>query len=122
GSLTPPDCVGPVAIPPYATRALLDLATATGVADLIPFAACAGILLSRLARRGRLTWPGRACVILGADEVVVQAFPADRTTTFHDVLRRMAVQPAGPTANALADYPVDVTILVSSDGQRLYVE
>jgi amino acid adenylation domain-containing protein len=122
GSLTPPDCVGPVAIPPYATRSLLELATAAGVADLVPFAACAGILLSRLARRGRLTWPGRACVILGADEVVVQAFPAERTTTFHDVLRRMAVHPAGPTSNALADYPVDVTILVSSDGRRLYVE
>ena len=111
---TPPECVGPVAIPPQLTRALRQLAEAAAVDDLVPLSVCATELARRLSRPGS---PTRARVIHGPLEAVTQ--PAtqrwDPAVSFRDALRRSADQ-RGSTV------PVDVDILVSQEGDRLYVE
>ncbi len=120
GTSAPPECVGPLAIPPDVTRALRALAEAAAVDDVIPFAVCAGALAGRLSRGGS----ARARVIHGAAEVVVpmRTQPLDATVSFRAALRRAADAPVPTVPDARAFHPVDVTILVSPDGQRLHVE
>jgi amino acid adenylation domain-containing protein len=113
---SPPDCVGPLAIAPDVARGLCALAAAAGADNLVPYAICASVLVGRLSRRDP---PERACVIHGTCEVVVPTAvgPPDATISFRDALRRAAELPV-----ATAVQPAAVTILVSPDGRRLYVE
>jgi hypothetical protein len=111
---TPPECVGPLTIPPALTSALHRLAEAAAVDDLVPLSVCATELIRRLARPGA---PARAWVIRGQLEAVTPPSTQrwDPTISFRDALRRSVDR--DPSA-----VPVDVAILVSQDGDRLYVE
>jgi hypothetical protein len=114
GASTPPECVGPLAIPPALTRSLRALAEAAAVDDLVPLSVCATELTRRWSRPGT---PMRAQVIHGPLEAVTPASTDTWTssTSFRDALRT--------TADCRrSTVPADVMILVSPDGDRLYVE
>jgi hypothetical protein len=116
-----PDCVGPIPIPRRLTRVLHVLATAAAVDDFVPLWVCATELVRRWSRdRGAVC----ARVICDPREAVAAppAGPADQTVSFRAALGRAARSPAGPTGPVRAARPVDVTILVSQDGDRLYIE
>ena len=123
-----PDCVGPILIPRRLTRVLHVLATAAAADDHIPLWICATELVRRWSRDRR---PVCARVIRDPREAVAAppAGPVDRTVSFRAALRRAARSPARPAQDARspagpvqAPRPVDVTILVSQDGERLYIE
>jgi len=110
----PPECVGPMAIPPALSRALSRLAEAAAVDDLVPLSVCATELVRRLSRPGA---PARAWVIRGPLEAITPVWTQrwDPAISFRDALRRSVDR-------RRATVPVDVAILVSQDGDRLYVE
>jgi hypothetical protein len=112
-----PDCVGPITIPRELTQALRALSAAAAVDDFVPFCVCAAELVRRWSRGRR---PMCAQVIREPREAVVSpaAGLADHGVSFLTALCR-AHYPATPTGAAR---PVDVAILVSQDGDRLYVE
>ena len=111
---TPPECVGPMAIPPALTRTLRALAEAAAVDDLVPLSVCATELVRRLSRPGT---PTRARVIRGHLETVTPLSTDrwDSTVSFREALHTTVDR-------RKSTLPVDVTILVSPDGDRLYVE
>jgi hypothetical protein len=111
---TPQECVGPMTIPPALSHALSRLAQAAAVDDLVPLSVCATELVRRFSPPGA---PARAWVIRGPLEAITPVWTRrwDPAITFRDALRRW-VTPGTATT------PVDVTILVSQDGDRLYVE
>jgi hypothetical protein len=112
-----PDCVGPIAIPRELTQALRAFSTAAAVDDFVPLWVCATELVRRWSRGRR---PMCAQVIREPREAVASPATglADHGVSFLTALRR-AGYPATPAGGAR---PVDVTILVSQDGDRLYVE
>jgi hypothetical protein len=121
---TPPECVGPMTIPPALTHALRRLAEATAVDDLVPLSVCATELVRRLSRPGA---PARARVIRGPLEAVTPLATQgwDPTVSFREALRqsadrRMSTVPA--VERRMSTVPVDVEILVSQLGDRLYAE
>jgi hypothetical protein len=121
---TPPECVGPMTIPPTLTSALRRLAEAAAVDDLAPLSVCATELVRRLSRPGA---PTRAWVIRGQLEAVTPLSTQrwDPTISFRDALQRSVdrrVSTVPPAARGRSTMPVDVAILVSQDGDRLYVE
>jgi len=111
---TPPECVGPVAIPQALTHALRRLAEAAAVDDLVPLSVCATELVLRMSLPGP---PVRARVIRGPLESVTPLSTrlSDAAVSFRDALAR---SPGRCTSTV----PVDVVFLVSQDGDRLYVE
>jgi hypothetical protein len=124
---TPPECVGPMTIPPALTSALRRLAEAAAVDDLAPLSVCATELVRRLSRPGT---PTRAWVIRGPLEAVIPSSTqrCDPTISFNDALRRavdrrVSTLPVAARGRSTVPVdPVDVAILVSQDGDRLYVE
>lgn len=111
---TPPECVGPVAIPPALTHALRRLAEAAAVDDLVPLSVCATEVVRRLSPPGL---PVRARVICGPLESVTPLptrYP-DAAASFRDALERSP-------ARCVSTAPAEVVFLVSQDGDRLYVE
>jgi hypothetical protein len=115
---TGPDCVGPVLIPRQLTQVLHVLATAAAVDDFVPLWICATELVRRWSSdRG----PVCARVIRDPCEAIAAppAGPVDQSMSFRTALRQAAGSPAG---SAQAAGPVDVAILVSPDGGRLYIE
>lgn len=121
---TPPECVGPMMIPPALTRALSRLARAAAVDDLAPLSVCATELVRRLSPPGA---PARALVIRGPLEGLTPLWTQqfDPTMSFRGALRwpaerRVSREPGRMPAASTP--PVDVAILVSVDGDRLYVE
>lgn len=120
-SETVAECVGPIMIPYALVDKLRALAAATAVDDFLPLWICADVLVRRLARTGGQS---RARVIQGAREAVapVSPEPTGPDATFRAALRRAAQLRVAAVPDAAEVNPVDVTILVSPDGQRLYVE
>jgi hypothetical protein len=123
---TPSECVGPIAIPPGLMGTLYSLAKAAGADGLAPLLICATELASRLSRQDA---PRCARVIGGAREAVTPgpAGPPDPAISFRQALRRAAeYRPAesgsASVPDAVVNYPVDVTILVSPESDRLYAE
>lgn len=124
---TPQECVGPMTIPPALTSALRQLAEAAAVDDLAPLSVCATELVRRLSRPGA---PTRAWVIRGSLEAVTPSSTQrwDPTISFRDALRRsedrrVSTVPVAARGRSTGPVdPVDVAILVSQDGDRLYVE
>jgi hypothetical protein len=123
-TVTPPECVGPMAIPSALTHALRRLAEAAAVDDLVPLSVCATELIRRLSPPGLLI---RARVIRGPLEAVTPlSTPCyDTAVSFRDALqqspdRRMSTVPM--LERRFLAVPVDVVFLVSPDGDRLYVE
>ena len=115
-----PDCVGPIPLPPGLVGTLHALAAATGADDFDSLSTCASALVHRLPRPGTHC---RARVIHGADEAIVPGAEAlDLSASFRSALQQVA-RAGRPTApDTSGGQPVAVTILVSHDGQRLYVE
>jgi hypothetical protein len=118
------ECVGPLTIPPALRNALRRLAEAAAVDDLAPLSVCATELVRRLSRPGA---PTRAWVIRGRLEAVTPLSTQrwDPTISFRDALRRSVdrrVSTVPVVARGMSTVPVDVAILVSQDGDRLYVE
>ncbi|MFC0527583.1 hypothetical protein [Phytohabitans kaempferiae] len=111
---TPPECVGPMAISPALARALRSLADAATVDDVVPLSVCATELLRRLSRPGARTW---AHVICGPREAVAPLSTEcwDPGLSFRAALSRYA-------RRRMSTVRVDLTILVSPDHDRLYVE
>ena len=109
------ECVGALAIPTDLTGRLRSLSAEAGAHDFLAWWICAGVLVRRLSG-------GRARLICGADEAVTPgpAEPLDTTVDFRTALRRAALSPPDGTPDPTC--PVDVTILVSADHNRLYVE
>ncbi|SBT65707.1 hypothetical protein GA0070622_2712 [Micromonospora sediminicola] len=112
------ECVGPVALPPYLTRVLRSPA---GADDSLPLWICASVLAARLSPADSTL---RARVIHGTREVTVPVAgqPWRPTDSFRAALRRAGrfrVESAPTTA---AGGSVDMTILLSQDSHRLYVE
>lgn len=121
---TPPECVGPMAIPPALTHALRRLAEAAAVDDLVPLSVCATELVRRLSPPGP---PVRARVIRGPLESItpLSTGPPDAAMSFRAALerspdRRMSTAPAAE--RRMSAVPADVVFLVSQDGDRLYAE
>jgi hypothetical protein len=114
-------------IPSALTSALRKLAEAAAVDDLAPLSVCATELVRRLSRPGA---PTRAWVIRGSLETVIPLSTQrwDPTISFNDALRRATdrrvstVSAAARSRSRVPVDPVDVAILVSQDGDRLYVE
>jgi amino acid adenylation domain-containing protein len=102
---------------------LHSLAAAAGADDFVSLSVCAVALVKRLPRQGTNC---RARVIRGVDEVIVSAALApDLSASFRTALGQAAESaspPSGTAPDATDDQPVAVTILVSQDGQHLYVE
>ena len=121
GTTVAPECAGPLTIPADLIRTLESLAEAAGVNRVIPLAICADVLADRLSRPDT---PRRARLIQGAREVITPllADGRDPDVTFHAALRRAADLRVMGVPAAGAGQPVDVTILVSQDGERLYAE
>jgi amino acid adenylation domain-containing protein len=118
--------VGPIAIPPGLMCALYSLAKAAGADGLAPLLICATELASRFSRQGAAR---RARVIGGTREAVTPtpAGPPDPAVSFRQALRRAAESGAAQSGSAsvpgaVVTHPVDVTILVSPESGRLYVE
>jgi amino acid adenylation domain-containing protein len=115
-----PDCVGPIALPPGLMATLHSLAAAAGADDFASLSICAATLGARLSR------PGTDCrvqVIRGAHETIVPAAGApDLSAGFRSALRRAAQPTSAVAGNATDERPVVVTLVVSRDGQQLYVE
>jgi hypothetical protein len=113
-----PDCVGPITIPRELTLVLHALAAAAAVDDIVPFWICASELARRWSRGRR---PICAQVIREPREAVASPAtgPVNQAVSFRTALRRAAGAPVGWADVAR---PVDVTILVSHDGDRLYIE
>jgi hypothetical protein len=121
---TPPECVGPLTIPHELTRALHRLAEAAAVDDLVPLWVCATELVRRVSRPGR---PIRARVIRGPLETVtpLSTEALDAAVSLREALHQSADHriPAAPIMERrMSAVSVDVAILVSQDGGRLYVE
>ncbi len=118
---TAPECVGPIAIPSDLTRTVHSLAAAAGTDDFVALSICATVLVGRLSR-GAAT--RRARVIRGAREAITPTSgePLDPAGSFRSALYRAAESRVASVPDAGAAQPVDVTILVSQDGRRLYVE
>lgn len=112
------ECVGPVTLSPAVTRALRALVEAVGANDFLPLWICADVLATRSARSGA---PSRARVIQGKREVVVSGGVVDCAASFRRALShaaRSSLTAGGDPAGA----PVDVIIVVSQDGSRVYAE
>lgn len=118
---TPPECAGPITIPRDLTHTLRSLAEAAAADDFVPLSICATVLVKRLSRRGA---PSRARVIRGAREAItpMSTEPLDQAVSFRTALRRAASSRVATVPDATVMHPVDVTILVSEDGHRLYAE
>lgn len=116
----PSDCVGPLPVPPELTRAVRALAEDAGVDDFAALAICAGVLVRRLSYAAT---PRRARVIRGGLEATtsMSTEPMDPALTFRGALRQAARFGYGTPDGAFYQ-PVCVTILVSHDNRRLYVE
>ncbi len=117
-----PDCIGPIAIAPRLAHELEVLAAGAAADDLAPFVVCASELLLRWSRGGT---PRCARVIRGRHEAFAHPVAPTGTTpdrahlSFRDALVHLAARPAEEVDPAdLAD----VTILISSDGERMYLE
>ena len=115
-----PECVGPIAIAPELTRQLRALAQAAGVDEFACLWVGATVLVGRLSPRGTVR---RARLIHRSREVFTPA-PGDRPApgaSFRTALHR--TRHGLPTgSDTAAGGPVDVTILLSPDARRLYVE
>ncbi|MBB2914110.1 amino acid adenylation domain-containing protein [Streptosporangium becharense] len=111
---SPQKCVGPIAIAPSTVSVLDGLARTAGTDDLAPFTVCAAVLADRLAA------PRKVRVIRGDLEEVVPgtAGPVDPALSLRAAVARMD---AGRDTTRSAE-PADVTVLLSDDGLRLYVE
>jgi len=117
----PAECVGPIAIPPDLIRTLDGLTSAAGADDFLALYACATVLARRLSRSGT----SRAQVICGAREAITPdaGGPVDPADSFRAALRRAVQAPAAAAGIPPGATPLlDVTILVSQDRRRLYVE
>ncbi len=114
-----PACVGPMTLPPGLARTLHSLAEAAGADDFAPLMVCATVLAARLSQRDT---PRRAHVIYGPQEAITcsPAQMPDPAASFRVALRS-AARYQEPTSNVAAA-PADVTILISSDGRRLFGE
>lgn len=110
--------VGPIAIPHELTWRLRSLTEAAAADDLLPLAICATVLVRRLSRRGT---SGRARVVRGPREAVtpLSTKPLDPAVSFRAALGQAARFRA---PDATVSPAVEVTILVSQDGDRLSVE
>jgi amino acid adenylation domain-containing protein len=119
GTSAPAECVGPIAIRPDLTQAVRALSAATGADDFVLLTVCATVLARRLSGPSR---PLRARVIQGAQEAVTppSGTPVRLSDTFRAALRRSTGLRVATVPDSAE--PVDLTILVSADGRRLYVE
>jgi amino acid adenylation domain-containing protein len=115
---TPQECVGPIALPADLTRALRALAADAGTDGFVPLAICAWVLAGRLSRLGAAR---RFRMIQGPREVLTPASapPADGLRV---ALRRAGELRVVTAPDDTVDQRVDVTLLVSEDGRRLYAE
>lgn len=115
-ALTEPDCIGPVAIPHELARKLNGLAAAED--NLTPFWVCATELVRRWSRGGP-----PICVRVIRDQREAVAAPTESRLTEPQLSHGTALRTADrPSA---ADGPrglVDVIILISADGERMYLE
>ncbi len=113
-----PDCVGPITIPRELTQSLRALSAAAAADDFAALWICTAELVRRLSRGRR---PLCAKLIREPREAVASpaAGLADDGVSFLAALRSAARHPAAPADTARQ---VDVTILVSQDGDRLYIE
>lgn len=121
GTSTPPECIGPIAIPPDLARTLHHLAEVAAVDDFVPLLIGATVLVRRLSGRGT---PRRARVIRGVREAITPMPTGawDPAVSFRSALRGAAGSRVATVPDATGSHPVDVTILVSRDGDRLYLE
>jgi hypothetical protein len=113
-----PDCVGPITIPRDLTQSLRALSAAADVDDFAPLWICTAELVRRLSRGRR---PLCAQLIREPREAVASPAEglADQRVSFLAALWKAARRPQAPAGAARQ---VDVTILVSKDGDRLYIE
>ncbi|HEX6501166.1 MAG TPA: non-ribosomal peptide synthetase [Micromonosporaceae bacterium] len=108
-------------IPAQLSGTLRSLADAADTDDFLPLWICATVLVRRFSRGGAVR---RARMIRGAREAITATStePADPALTFTTALRRAAELRIAAVPDTGVVSPVDVTILVSQDGTRLYVE
>ncbi|MEU9663112.1 non-ribosomal peptide synthetase [Streptomyces chartreusis] len=116
---TPPECVGPITITRELTHVLRSLGQMTAADEFAPLAVCATVVADRLSGRGA---PLRAHVIHGAREAVTPAGVTGSALSFRAALARATDFEATEVPDAAVGRPLDVTILVSQDGRRLFVE
>jgi len=117
----PPECVGPIAMPAGLVATLRSLGQGAGADEFLPLVIGATVLARRLSRGGS---PRRARLIYGTREVIVGPQPAqpwDESGSLREALRHAAAARIARVPDP-APPPVDVTILVSADGARLYAE
>lgn len=112
----PPECVGPVVIPPDLVRKLSALAAEAGADGFAPLWICAEVLARRLSRPGAAR---RVQVLQEAREAVAPAAPVEPSDDFRAALRRAARHQAPEAATR---HRVDVTIVVAKDSRCLYAE
>jgi amino acid adenylation domain-containing protein len=117
GPSTPPECVGPVTVPADVMRGLEEVAAGVDADRFLPLVIGAGVLVRRFSRAGATR---RARLIRGNREVIAGG-PGDDADSLRTALRRAARASIASVPDA-DEQPVDVTILVSPDGARLYAE
>lgn len=121
----PATCVGPLTIPPDRFRTLRDLAAREGADEFAVFALCAAVLAGRLSpsreepRRAHVVWDGGR-----EDQTPHWSEGLDQTSTFRHALRCGPAPGGADQGETDQDHalPLDVTILISRDGRRVYVE
>jgi hypothetical protein len=103
----PPECVGPVLIPPALARTLYTLASSAGAGDFVPLSICAAVLARRLSRPGAAR---RVQVVQGALEAVApdSDAPVDLADSFRVALRRAARGPSAALPHGATHAGVDV--------------
>lgn len=120
-----PDCIGPFAISRGLAHQLDGLAAGVAADELAPFWVCATELAHRWSRESQV----QAQVIRGRrDAVTAPADPppdrpfaasAEDRISFRAALRLVAAHPPGEQWPA---GPVDLAILISENGERMYLE
>jgi amino acid adenylation domain-containing protein len=117
----PAECVGPLAVPAEVMHRVAAVAQSAGADDFLPLAICASVLVGRLSRPGS---PRRARLVRGAREMIAVAAdgPCDSSGSLRAALRRSADIRVVSVPDTDEPQPVDVTILLSPDGERLYAE
>ncbi|MEO3808380.1 non-ribosomal peptide synthetase [Sphaerisporangium sp. B11E5] len=117
----PPECVGPVPIPPGLAKALSTLASEAGADEFLPLSICATVLARRLSRPGASR---RVQVVQEAREFTAPApaVPVDLADDFRTALRRAALPPGAAAPDPATRHGIDVTIVVAKDNRCLYAE
>ncbi|WP_433654873.1 non-ribosomal peptide synthetase [Nocardia sp. CA-128927] len=112
------ECVGPLAVPADLPDRLHVLASAAGTNDFVALSISATVLARRLSGPGSAR---RVRVIQGPREAITPV-PADPSASFRVALRQAGELPFATVPATTTGQRVDVTLVVSEDGGRLYAE